>query len=42
MFRHGSIKTFLVSVLMVTVFLMGTATHAARKDPGLPGNHLTI
>ena len=33
----------LLSVLSVAVFLVGiTTTNAARKDPGLPGNHLVI
>ena len=44
MYRQGSIQPILVSVLTVAVFLVGTltTTEAARKDPGLPGNHLVI
>jgi len=43
MFRKGTIPPILVSVLTLVVFMVGTtATDAARKDPGLPGNHLVI
>ena len=43
MFRFRRMQPVLVSVLTVAVFFVGiTATNAARKDPGLPGNHLVI
>jgi hypothetical protein len=43
MFRFKRMQPVLVSVLTVAVFVVGTlTTEAARKDPGLPGNHLTI
>ena len=43
MFRSRKICLLLGSVLTLAVFFVSTtATFAARKDPGLPGNHLTI
>ena len=39
----ANIKTILVSMLTAAVFVATTTTtFAARKDPGLPGNHLVI